>query len=369
MKMFRPEFVDEFQCIAERCSYTCCSGWDVIIDCDTYNNNKQLYEDIERDCFFDAEDGEHFIKMREKAVCPFLNEKGLCKIVMEHGEDALSHTCKIFPRMIMGSYDEVLEYSVDNGCPAVLDLLRRFQTPIKFNLDAPNDDEIVDFKYSDEKVEHLIYRNQMIDLLQIPNMPLWARLYLIYDFSTQLENFNHPEILQKYNDVQWLNDKCSQLSFVNADFGTKFMLYRMLFDLYYKYENQGYDMYIVKLKEFCNGLCADDLLPDWKEFEKIWEKESGFIENFCVNSVFVQSLDGEPQKNILILLFEVIQMRFVLFLWWLYCGKTLSDTDMLNIVCYYARAAGHGRGKIYQWLNMNRDYDIMKKGAVLVMLK
>ncbi|MCM1082968.1 MAG: flagellin lysine-N-methylase [Clostridium sp.] len=321
MKLFRPEFVDEFQCIAERCTYTCCSGWAVIVDGNTYNNNKVLYEDIENDCFLDAEDGTHYIKMKDRSICPFLNEKGLCKIVIKHGENVLSHTCKIFPRIIMGSYDDVLEYSVDNGCPAVLDLLRRYKTPIKFNLDALDDEEMDDFKYSDEEIEHLVYRNQMIDLLQISNMPLWARLYLLYDFSVHLENCDNLDLLQKYNNVQWLNDKYKQLDFVNADFDTKFKLYCMLFHLYYEYDNYGFDKYIAKLKKFCGELYEKNLVSDWEEFEKIWEKESGFIENFCVNSLFVYRLSRKPQKDILILLFEVIQMRFVLFLWWLCCGK------------------------------------------------
>lgn len=369
MELFRPEFVDAFQCIADSCTYTCCSGWNVIIDNETHKNYKALYEGIENNCFFDGVDGTHYIKLKDGQICPFLNEKGLCKLVIEHGDNALSHTCKIFPRMIMGSYDDVLEYSVDNGCPAVLDLLRKFQAPLRFNLDAPDDAEITDLRYSDEKIQSLAYRNQIIDLLQILELPLWARLYLIYDFSIHLGASDNQELLQKYNNVQWIHDKYTQWNLIDANFETKFMLYHILFHSYYEYGNYGYDKYIVKLKKFCSELYVDKLFSDWNEFQKIWKKENGFIENLCVNSVFVHSLDGELQKNILILLFEVIQIRFVLFLWWLYCGKKLSDEDMLNIVCYYARAAGHARGNIYNWLKINKDCDIMKKGAILIMLK
>lgn len=144
MKLFRLEFVDVFECIAGKCTCTCCSGWNVVVDCETYNNRKALFENIENGCFFDDEAGNHYIKMKDGGICPFLDEKGLCKIVIQHGESALPHTCKIF-------------FAKVSGC-----------------------------KYLDEKIQSLVYRNHIIDLLQIQDMSLWARLYLAYYFSMQL---------------------------------------------------------------------------------------------------------------------------------------------------------------------------------------
>lgn len=365
MELFRPEFVDEFRCIADKCTYTCCGGWDVMIDFETYNNYKALYEEIENGCFFDK-GVNHYLKL-ENNICPFLNEKGLCKLVIEHGDDVLSYTCKSYPRVIMGSYDDVMEYSVDNACPAVLDLLRKFQAPLKFNLD--NLGEQAEYMgYSDEKQEYLAYRNQMIDLLQMQDMPLWTRLYLIYDFSVQLRNSDKRKMSQNYSDMQWIRYKYRSLDSAGSDFKTKFTLCKLLFQAQIKLKDYGYNKYIVKCLEFCDGLYADNLFSDWDEFEKIWEKESGFIENFCVNSVFIHSLNEEHGNNILILVIEIIQIRFALFLWWLYCGKTLTDEDMLNIICYYARMT-HSKNIVNKWLDMNKDCDIMKKGAILIMLK
>ena len=38
--ILKEEFYDDFSCIADRCSFTCCEGWDIIVDNDTYHKWK-----------------------------------------------------------------------------------------------------------------------------------------------------------------------------------------------------------------------------------------------------------------------------------------------------------------------------------------
>ena len=34
---------DKFKCIADKCNFTCCEGWDVFVDTCTYNKWKENY--------------------------------------------------------------------------------------------------------------------------------------------------------------------------------------------------------------------------------------------------------------------------------------------------------------------------------------
>lgn len=86
MKLIAPDYFMRFQCSADRCSHTCCKGWEIDIDDDTLRKykyiggslGKKLREnvDFENGCF----------RLLEGDRCPFLDENGLCEIITEKGE-------------------------------------------------------------------------------------------------------------------------------------------------------------------------------------------------------------------------------------------------------------------------------------------
>jgi len=99
MKLYAPEYYKNFTCIADRCKHSCCVGWEIDIDDVTmkkyaeYNGN---YSDKIRESI-EYSDEPHF-KLDECERCPHLNEKGLCNIILNVGEDYLCHICREHPR-------------------------------------------------------------------------------------------------------------------------------------------------------------------------------------------------------------------------------------------------------------------------------
>ena len=99
MKLYAPEYYKKFVCIADKCRHSCCVGWEIDIDDDTMNKydcidaeyRKTIIKSIEKT------DEPHF-RLGEGERCPHLNEKGLCKIILELGEDYLCHICREHPR-------------------------------------------------------------------------------------------------------------------------------------------------------------------------------------------------------------------------------------------------------------------------------
>ncbi len=98
MKEAFVNYYNKFRCIADKCRHSCCIGWEIDIDCDTMGIYSSLEGefgerirnniDYEQGCF----------KLKEGDRCPFLNEKGLCDIIAEYGEDALCDICYLHPR-------------------------------------------------------------------------------------------------------------------------------------------------------------------------------------------------------------------------------------------------------------------------------
>lgn len=123
MKYVRPEYYDDFRCVADECRHSCCVGWEIEIDPDSlerfYAIGGRLGKKL-RDCIA-TEPEPHFILDRDER-CPFLNESGLCELILERGEDVLSDICAEHPRFY-NEFSARTEYGVGMCCEAATKLL------------------------------------------------------------------------------------------------------------------------------------------------------------------------------------------------------------------------------------------------------
>ncbi len=106
MAMFAPKYYERFRCIAERCTHSCCVGWEIDVDRTTYSLYRALEGEIGeriRKSITIAEDGSTCFAMRADGRCPHLDERGLCRIICGLGEDYLCDICAEHPRF----YNEV----------------------------------------------------------------------------------------------------------------------------------------------------------------------------------------------------------------------------------------------------------------------
>lgn len=142
-KILEPQYLQSFHCTTSDCQDSCCTGWDVVIDQDTYN----VYQECQ-DKFLKLLFREHmminsnsvgnstyipyaFVKMNHH-VCPFLTDKKLCMIQKTLSEEALSITCATYPR-ILNDVDGVLERSLYLSCPEAARLVLLNKKPMQFN--------------------------------------------------------------------------------------------------------------------------------------------------------------------------------------------------------------------------------------------
>lgn len=114
-----PSYYKEFQCIADRCQDSCCIGWEIDIDEDTFSYYKSIggaFGERLR-AHMETEECNSFT-LRENGWCPFLNEKKLCDICIELGEEVLCEVCTEFPRFTM-EYENVREKVLCLSCEEV----------------------------------------------------------------------------------------------------------------------------------------------------------------------------------------------------------------------------------------------------------
>lgn len=115
----------EFSCIGSACEDSCCAGWRVNIDEETYKKYKKtkdkeikpiISKNIIRNRSNPTSNNFAKIKMNDGGRCSFLTENSLCKIQINLGEEYLSNTCSVYPRII-NNVNGVVEKSLTMSCP------------------------------------------------------------------------------------------------------------------------------------------------------------------------------------------------------------------------------------------------------------
>lgn len=99
MALYAPDYYKDFKCIASACRHSCCEGWQVSIDVETLCRYRvqggEMGERLKA-AIKEEEGGAHFALQNGK--CPFLNESGLCDIILTLGEGHLTQICTDHPR-------------------------------------------------------------------------------------------------------------------------------------------------------------------------------------------------------------------------------------------------------------------------------
>lgn len=134
MKVRVPNYFNEFKCIASECEDTCCAGWEIVIDDEThkrYENVEGELGEILRSKIVKS-DGEN-IFLLNNGNCSFLNEKKMCEIYINLGEDHLCYTCQQFPRYTEEFLD-LKEVGLSLSCPEAARIILRKAENTTFNL-------------------------------------------------------------------------------------------------------------------------------------------------------------------------------------------------------------------------------------------
>ena len=206
-----PTIYHEFQCKADLCENTCCQLWTIDIDEPTaeryHSMTGSLGESLRQAITVDDE-GSHFIFSKAQPMCPLLNEKGLCKVVLELGEEGLCNTCHMHPRFY--KYIEDLELcGVGLSCEASVELLAR-QEPMDLLLFTIEDDHN-EFNSEERLTLHNVFELLAFDL--DPNLFQYTPKPSKQSFKELLDLYKQTEPIDENwtAQVNTLSSKLDQL--------------------------------------------------------------------------------------------------------------------------------------------------------------
>lgn len=185
MKIRVSDYFEQFQCLAGECPHTCCAKWEVVIDEETaeryHHVSGPLGEKLRRELRRD-EDGD-FCFALQGGRCPFLDDRNLCEIHLQLGEESTSITCKEHPRFVE-DYGPFREITLSASCPEANRLLLASREPLAFR--EWEDGEVAEA--GDEWLSWLLpLRWRMLEELSNRALPLNTRLLGILELAKEVQ--------------------------------------------------------------------------------------------------------------------------------------------------------------------------------------
>lgn len=213
---FMPEYMLKFKCDGVRCEETCCAGWGISVDENTFNNYSNTkdngFKKILEDKIVENRNKTFLnygsMVITEEGRCPFLNENSLCDIHGEFGENELCITCYNYPR-VFNIIDEVYEKSALMSCPVVANLALLNKEKMEFveGEDYINEQKIEVRRIFDLESMSFEYplleyfweiRVLSINILQNRNYSIEERLSILKKLYSDLNVEEIGDALEKY---------------------------------------------------------------------------------------------------------------------------------------------------------------------------
>lgn len=121
MKIHYPAYYHNFICTGGACEDTCCGGWQIGIDQESYHRYQNTQGEFGRRLRREIDHKLRVFRLYGRQ-CSFLNDAGLCDIYKEMGRDGLCRTCRTYPRH-MEDYGDLQEIMLSLSCPEAARLI------------------------------------------------------------------------------------------------------------------------------------------------------------------------------------------------------------------------------------------------------
>ena len=398
MKVLKPFYYDEFNCIAGECIDSCCIGWKIDIDKKSYNKykkikgafGKKLNDSITRNRTSNNEFRYGKMKLENKR-CVMLNEENLCNLYINLGSNYLCSTCKIYPREVK-KYGEIYEKNLSLSCPEVARYLVKNNNVFSFNMDDETlteiEREVVSYGDDNKRLYSLLWdsRKLAIEIVQFKEISIWKRIVFLKMLCDKVQNVikninysEYEEILKIFRsqitDINIINslDNISVIPAVKVKFIQSALQIRKNIGI----NNEKFNNLIDEYNELVKN---DDENKD--TFELVIEKEKEFniylkeyediFENLLVYLVYkhfmnaVNTKDLNKECNNIIISYAVIKM--LLLARWFKNSKNLTEDDFVEVFYVFSRVIEHNEVFLTDLNNKLKEagYDTIAYLTILV---
>ena len=185
MKIYAPDYYNEFCCIADKCRHNCCIGWEIDIDSSAYDYYRTVVGDMGERFARDIHivDGTPCFRLGDDDRCPFLNSNNLCDIITTLGDDKLCDICTDHPRY-RNYYSSRTEIGLGLCCEEAARIILTHQSKTQLMCIDEDDDIAID---EQEEDTFFAFRQKAFDIVQDRTTNITDRLAkLCRDFDISI---------------------------------------------------------------------------------------------------------------------------------------------------------------------------------------
>ena len=211
MKLYAPKYYSNFACAADKCTHSCCVGWDIYIDRLTMEKYRDLNSPYaERIIESIVGEDEPRFRMCSDGRCPHLDERGLCKIIKNCGEEYLSDICREHPRFYNESARGV-EVGLGMACEEAARIILSSDNYRDFEVigEMPGETESLEF-------DAIAEVEKVLEILSDDDNSYPERLAILYK--------KYGVSPSKINDAQW-RELLEGLEYLNEEHKKVFLVY------------------------------------------------------------------------------------------------------------------------------------------------
>ncbi len=349
---------DKFKCIADKCKFTCCKGWDINVDNNTYNKWKAKEElsYLLDNVRFIKSNGEniYLIKKETRGACPLLSDEGLCNIVINHGEEYLSSTCKSFPR-IENDFEDVKELTLSCSCPEVVNIISNMNKKIYIE-----SNEALSYI---EDLGSLQIREALVNIIQKEDITLENKLILSYNILFDILNSDDLdyealiELLENYKSKKYIKEELNKYrSYENKD-NKKYLkeINTLFIDIIENYRNVPlFKEALTDIYKFAEEINIEMLFNNWREVKYLFKEYDPLMENCIVSKVLSSCVNDDLEEMIIALEMIILEYLFIRHAVLLnYCineNKEISIEDIKDYIVIFSRIIGNNSDAVMEFL-------------------
>ena len=382
MKNYQPDYYNNFKCIADKCSITCCQEWKIAVDDATNRKWKKLSPpDTLSTAPFSADkvsgksdnlssytchkDGSLVIKLDEKHRCPFLSNDKLCHLVMTYSDEVLSETCALFPREIH-RFSTHEERTLMPCCPAVIDLW--CEKPVTFPVISETRNNLsTAFSIRDNLIKLISDQGLSVEQALLDGLYILLELYKNQPVTnTHIQEYFSGHTLNELNTaMEDIHIPAKDTSFIECN--------ELLQDLSVNYRKEGlYTAFLQPvLTEACkysniysqsdNNTMSRTLQTSQKQFCSMLTDYDIVFRNYLANELFSDLISPEAASTKKIIEHMIIKMQWImieytairqsLFLWYSHnANSPLTYETIREHIVIISRMTGYDDDDIREYL-------------------
>lgn len=207
MKQVTPDYYSDFRCIADKCPHNCCIGWEIDIDDEAFARYMQTPSPFGDELRAGIDKEGQCFRLDTNERCSFLDERGLCRIYSELGEQALCQICSDHPRF-RNFFSDRTETGLGLTCPVAAGIILSRSEPV---MPVESGDETP----SPEEETFFAFRAHILGIIQDRSMPYGKRVQLIRELYPVCAQPTPAQWLHIYRSLERM-DGCWDIYLNNA---------------------------------------------------------------------------------------------------------------------------------------------------------